>query len=399
MPTHGVKSAAATPDQTEKERDVAEVAEDRRLSDARKAHGEENRLNSLPASDTTCSNEQLSSLQTSIESGFTTMSSSITKAITDCFSNMADKFENNLLESDLEMSETEEPDEPASGKQKERETASIESLLDNRTKAAEDTTGKASNEDPKSMVLACIKQDLQADEVGDPIDTELSAIITSLLTKGMAEDKLQEKMTKIARPQNCEALTKVKVNQLIWDNLSANVRSQDLRMQKVQTSLIKGITGVVIATNKILSRLDSIPEGRDLTQGLSDGIAMLANANKEINMRRKEMIKPDLHDDYKHLCSSSLETTSLLFGDELSKQVKDLTEVNRVGKKVAHSRSARANTFGYKSRPTFGHGRGARYQSSRGPHFLGSRPSGQAGGTFHGKRYHKSVRGKQTQQS
>ena len=96
----------------------------------------------------------------------------------------------------------------------------------------------------------------------------------------MAEDKLQEKMTKITRPQNCEALTKVKVNQLIWDNLSANVRSQDLRMQKVQTSLIKGITGVVIATNKILSRLDSIPEGGDLTQGLSDGIAMLANANK-----------------------------------------------------------------------------------------------------------------------
>ena len=144
----------------------------------------------------------------------------------------------------------------------------------------------------------------------------------------MAEDKLQEKMTKIARPQNCKALTKVKVNQLIWDNLSANVRSQDLRMQKVQTSLIKGITGVVIATNKILSHLDSIPEGRDLTQGLSDGIAMLANANKELNMRRKEMIKPDLHDDHKHLCSSSLETTSLLFGDELSKQVKDLTEVN-----------------------------------------------------------------------
>ena len=138
MPTHGVKSAAATPDLTEKGRNVAEVAEDRRLSDARKAHGEENRLNSLPASDTTCSNEQLSSLQTSIENGFTTMSSSLTKAITDCFSNMADRFENNLLESDLETSETEEPDEAASGKQKERETASIESLLDNRTKAAQD---------------------------------------------------------------------------------------------------------------------------------------------------------------------------------------------------------------------------------------------------------------------
>ena len=100
----------------------------------------------------------------------------------------------------------------------------------------------------------------------------------------------------MARPQNCEALTKVKINQLIWDNLSANIRSQDLRMQKVQTSLIKGITGIVLATKKILSRIDSIPEGRDLIQGFSHGIAMLANANKEINMRRKELIKPDLRD-------------------------------------------------------------------------------------------------------
>ena len=122
----------------------------------------------------------------------------------------------------------------------------------------------------------------------------------------MADDKLQEKMNRIACTQNCEALTKVKVNQLIWDNLSANVRYQDLRMQKVQTSLIKGITGVVLTTNKVLGCLESIPEGRDLIQILSDSIAMLSNANREINMRRKKMIKPDLHDDYKHFCSSSI---------------------------------------------------------------------------------------------
>ena len=122
----------------------------------------------------------------------------------------------------------------------------------------------------------------------------------------MANDKLQEKMNEIACPQNCEALTKVKVNQLIWDNLSANVRSQDLRIQKVQTSLVKGITVVVLATNKVLGCLDSIPEGRDLIQSLSDSITMLAKANKEINIQRKEMNKPDLHDDYKHLCSRSI---------------------------------------------------------------------------------------------
>ena len=118
------------------------------------------------------------------------------------------------------------------GSEKSGENPSIESLLDSRGKGASEKTGKASNEDPKSAVLDSIKQDLKADEVGDSIDGRLSVIVNSLLTKGMADDKLQEEMNRIARPQNCEALTKVKVNQLIWDNLSANVRSQDLRMRK-----------------------------------------------------------------------------------------------------------------------------------------------------------------------
>ena len=118
------------------------------------------------------------------------MSGSLTKAIKDCFSNMADKFESNLLdtvESDPEISD---PEEPTSGKPKDRENPSIESLLDSREKGARQKTGKASNEDPKSAVLDSIKQDLKADEVGDPVDGNLSVIVNSLLTKGMADDKL-----------------------------------------------------------------------------------------------------------------------------------------------------------------------------------------------------------------
>lgn len=96
-------------------------------------------------------------------------------------------------------------------------------MLDKRGKAADDKTGKASNEDPKIAVLDNIKQDLKADEVGDLIDSELATIVTSLLTKGMVDDKLQEKINRTAQPQNCEALTKVKVNQLIWDTLTLSL--------------------------------------------------------------------------------------------------------------------------------------------------------------------------------
>ena len=191
MPCHGQKSKDKSSDSSEDGRSAFERARTGSL-DGESATGrrETSGTSLIPASDTTCSNEQLLSLQTSIESDFTTMSGSLTKAIKDCFSNMVDKFESNLLdtvESDPEISD---PEEPTSGKQKYWENPSIESLLDSREKGAREKTGKASNEDPKSAVLDSIKQDLKADEVGDPIDVNLSVIVNSLLTKGMADDKL-----------------------------------------------------------------------------------------------------------------------------------------------------------------------------------------------------------------
>ena len=202
MTNRGQKSTAASSDSLEKGGSVTEIAGTRGLDGATSAGKEKDEGTLVPALDTTCSNEQLLSLRTSIESGFTIMGDSLTKAMKDCFSHIADKFENNLLapeESDQELSEREEP---TGEKQKERENPSIESLLDSRGKAADKETGKASHEDPKSAVLDSIKQDIKADEVGDSIDSELSAIVTSLLTKGMADDKLQEKMNRTARPQS-----------------------------------------------------------------------------------------------------------------------------------------------------------------------------------------------------
>ena len=94
---------------------------------------------SVPASDTTCSNERLLSIRTALESGFTTMGKSLTKAIKDCFATMADKVEHNLLGPEgSDLSGISESEELLGGKQKEREPLSIDSLLDKRAKAADD---------------------------------------------------------------------------------------------------------------------------------------------------------------------------------------------------------------------------------------------------------------------
>ena len=68
MPSHGQKSKDKSLDSSEEGRSALEYARTGSL-DGESATGRRE-----TSSDTTCSNEQLLSLQTSIESGFTTMS-------------------------------------------------------------------------------------------------------------------------------------------------------------------------------------------------------------------------------------------------------------------------------------------------------------------------------------
>ena len=82
MPSHGQKSTDKSLDSSEEGRRVLEHARTDSLDGASATGRRETSGASLiPASDTTCSSEQLLSLQTSIVSGFTTMSGSPTKAI------------------------------------------------------------------------------------------------------------------------------------------------------------------------------------------------------------------------------------------------------------------------------------------------------------------------------
>jgi len=122
------------------------------------------------------------------------------------------------------------------------------------------------------------------------------------------------------------------------------------------------MTALARLTDAILKRVNEIKGGKVLAQEAIDNISLLAHANTELNNRRKELIKPDLHTDYKHLCSKSTTVTAELFGDDLSKQVKHISEVNPVGRKETTSTVTRRkgpthSNFGYKSQSSGGRGK------------------------------------------
>ena len=103
------------------------------------------------------------------------------------------------------------------------------------------------------------------------------------------------------------------MNQTVWDKISPPTRSRDLKFQRVQKSLTRGVSAL----------LHSFPNA-DLSEAQHDALVLLCHANFELNNLRRELIKPDLKNMFSHLCKPSTPVTKYLFGDQLYKRVKGI---------------------------------------------------------------------------
>ena len=176
-----------------------------------------------------------------------------------------------------------------------------------------------------------------SEQDGADIHGNLANIVQKLLKDKPEEGKLNEVKKRYLRPKNCEMLAETRVNLAIWNNLSERASTSDLKLQKVQKSLIKGSTAVVQVVNDLISKPDMPSKGQIIKQHM-DGVLLLANANIELNLRRREALKPELHTSYRYLCAPSNPITTELFGDDLPKAVKDITDTNRITSKLSRER-------------------------------------------------------------
>ena len=189
-----------------------------------------------------------------------------------------------------------------------------------------------------ARLLNKVKQKYGVKE-GQQLDDNIVDVVKTALTQTLTEEEMTSLTEKYDTPKNCGILTQVKVNQLIWDKLDAPVRSSDLRLQKVQGFVVKSITAIARLMEKVLKHEQAGDDGSSAEEILdiaTDALSLAGVANMEINNRRKEQIKHNLSDDYKGLCSSSAPVTTELFGDDVTKQVKDLAEASKVGRKLAN---------------------------------------------------------------
>ena len=196
------------------------------------------------------------------------------------------------------------------------------------------TNRNKTNQKPSNaldFLSKCVKK---KKEVGPSIDPDYASQVTKILENGMGENDKEEPFEHNLPPENCERLDIIKVNSEIFNNAKKEARAQDLLLQKVQKPLIAALNELVSHTDKFIKfqkeEGGELPTMNDTMQVLVKATALIADSSHELDLRRRQNFKPGLKPEYKSLCSDNAPVTTLLFGEQLSDQVKDIKETNKI---------------------------------------------------------------------
>ena len=104
-------------------------------------------------------------------------------------------------------------------------------------------------------LLKAIAQDLNLKDKTDPaFEGELAELMNSFLKDKMSADALKTKLDQYLRPENVEGLRTPKVNPLIWNQISASMRTQDAGSQKNQSTLVGSTIAMAKAADRVMKK-------------------------------------------------------------------------------------------------------------------------------------------------
>ncbi len=161
-------------------------------------------------------------------------------------------------------------------------------------------------------------QELAQEQSGPSVSDQLANVINTTLRSKLSEEKLKEKQNAYPRRKNCETLEIPRVNPEIWSQLESSTRFCDIRLQKVQRLLLKGLMPLIQLLENCRQSKDAA-NPMDKGKLVLDAITLFSQANVELNSRRRAMIKPDLNEKFQQICSEHVPITGFLFGDDVAK--------------------------------------------------------------------------------
>ena len=208
------------------------------------------------------------------------------------------------------------------------------------------TSVKSPESGSQSALVESLTQAFTKSKVTSPaIEGKIAELIDNMLIGGLSAETVKERVEKHPPPENCKFLAVTMVNEEIWDLLPRKSRAVDLAFQRVQGPLLQGISALTNLAGKLVK---DVHDGktlntRDVLNHVMDSVAMLGNTNWKLNMKRRELIKPELNPPYTRLCKEDIAVSTKLFGDDLPKHLKDMSEAKKAGQQMQKPYSNSSN--------------------------------------------------------
>ena len=134
----------------------------------------------------------------------------------------------------------------------------------------------------------------------------------------------------------------------------AFTKKRDLRIMNLQNAVNKTTFAILRVADSLLKNKKDNNVDSEL-RNCMDAVFLLGHANTSMSLQRRELVKPILRNDFSALCDVNVPVTSLLFGNDLAKALKEARQVGNVGKNFQSKNGKRfwnrpKKDFGWKNR-------------------------------------------------
>ena len=89
-------------------------------------------------------------------------------------------------------------------------------------------------------------------------------------------------------------------------------RTVDLAFQRVQETLTQCVSSLALLADQLVSKVQikRTPNIMEIMHHVMESLVLVSHANWSLNMKRRELIKPDLNDSFTRLCKPEITTTT-----------------------------------------------------------------------------------------
>ena len=130
---------------------------------------------------------------------------------------------------------------------------------------------------------------------------------------------------KYLRPENCTNLVAPKLIFKMWQHLHEDTKNNNSALQKVQSLLLLVLYAALQTSDSSSGEQKNV---------LTHATVLLLSSNRELVLKQRDLICPDLNKQYASLRNPSTLVSFYLFRDELNKEVEELTKSHELSNKV-----------------------------------------------------------------